>query len=213
MTKPTPLRPASGRTFLLIVIALAAIAGGIAVSSKLLERTQDLRTAQVYPEARSLPEFELRTAGGKALTRQDLHGHWSLLFFGFTNCPDTCPDTMAVLDSVVDDLETMGAASAPQVVFISVDPERDDAEALGEYVRWFDEDFIGATGSQEAIESLTKGLGVFYALDEPDPNSGFYTVNHSAAVLIVNPQGQLYGRFTPPLDRQAIAADLFALTR
>jgi len=203
----------SGRIFLIIVIALAAIATGIVVSSILFDRTQELRAAQAFPEVRPLPEFELRTAAGEALTPADLQGQWSLLFFGFTNCPDICPDTLAVLDAAIEELDVMGGDSMPQVVFISVDPERDDGEALADYVRWFDEDFVGATGSREALDSLTEELGIFYALDDPDPDSGFYTVDHSASVLIVDPQGRLYGRFAPPLERQAVAADLFALTR
>ncbi|RFF27670.1 MULTISPECIES: SCO family protein [unclassified Wenzhouxiangella] len=206
-------RSASGRIFLMIVIALAAIATGIVVSSILFDRTQELRAAQAFPEARPLPDFELRTGGGEAFTPESLKGQWSLLFFGFTNCPDICPDTLAVLDAAIEDLDTKGAESKPQVVFISVDPERDDAEALRDYVGWFDESFIGATGSEAELKSLTKNLGIYYALDEPDPESGFYTVDHSASILIVDPRGRLYGRFAPPLDRQAITADLFALAR
>jgi protein SCO1/2 len=213
MSHQTPPSPQSGRIFLIIVIALAAIATGIVVSSALFERTQQLQAAKAFPEARALPDFELRTAGGEALTPEDLTGRWSLMFFGFTNCPDICPDTLAVLDAAIESLDTMGADSKPQVVFVSVDPERDDAEALGDYVRWFDEDFIGATASREQLDALTKNLGIYYSLDEPDPETGFYTVDHSASILIVDPQGRVYGRFGPPLDRQAIAADLFALAR
>jgi protein SCO1/2 len=213
MIEPAVPRAQSGRIFLIVVIAVAAIAAGIAVSSVLLDRSQELRAAQAFPQARPLPEFELRTAAGETLTPEDLKGQWSLMFFGFTNCPDICPDTLAVLDSAVESLDTMGAASKPQVIFVSVDPGRDDAEALGDYVRWFDESFIGATGSEEQLAALTKQLGIYFALDEPDPETGFYTVDHSASILIVDPQGRLYGRFGPPLDRQAIAADLFALAR
>ena len=211
--KPTVVRAQSGRIFFVIVIALAAIAGGIVVSSILFERSQELRAAQPYPEKRPLPEFELRTGAGEALTPEDLTGRWSLLFFGFTNCPDICPDTLAVLDAAIEDLDTMGANSRPRVVFVSVDPQRDDAEALADYVSWFDEDFVGATGDEAALASLTEQLGIYFALDEPDPDSGFYSVNHSASILIVDPQGRVYGRFAPPLERRAIAADLFALGR
>lgn len=206
-------RTQTGRTFLIIVIALAAIATGIVVSSVLFDRSQELRAAQPFPEARPLPDFELRTAGGETLTPADLEGRWSLLFFGFTNCPDICPDTLAVLDAAIESLDTMGANSKPRVVFVSVDPERDDAEALGEYVRWFDEAFVGATASKEELDSLTQALGIYYKLNESDPESGFYTVDHSGSVLIVDPKGRLYGRFAQPLERQAIAADLFALAR
>lgn len=212
MRQPNPFRPSYGRTFILVVVALAAIAVGIVVSSKLFDRSQELRAAQAFPEARPLPEFELETAAGEPLTREDLEGKWSLLFFGFTNCPDICPDTLAVLDAVMGDLDTMGREQKPQVVFVSVDPERDAGEALSEYVAWFNPNFIGATGSPEALESFTRQLGVVYYLGEPGED-GYYSVDHSASVMIVDPQGRLYGRFAPPLERQAIAADLFALGR
>lgn len=213
MTQSAPPRAASGRVFMIIVIALAAIATGIVVSSVLFDRSQELRAARAFPEPRSMPDFELHDASGEALTQRDLEGQWSLMFFGFTNCPDICPDTLAVLDAAINDLDTMGAESKPQVVFVSVDPDRDDGESLGDYVRWFDEAFIGATGSEAALKSLTGDLGIYYALDEPDPDTGFYTVDHSASVMIIDPQGRLYGRFAPPFDRQDIAADLFALAR
>jgi len=212
MSKTPSSNGQSGRTFILIAVALAALAVGLMVSSKLMERTRDLRAAQVYPEARPLPEFELRRASGEPLTREDLRGQWSLIFFGFTNCPDICPDTLAVLDSIMADLDTMGAARKPQVVFVSVDPQRDDAAALANYVGWFNEEFVAATGSQAALDSFTRGLGVVYFLGEPD-DSGFYSVDHSASVMIVDPEGRVFGRFAPPLDRQAMAADLFALAR
>ncbi|NEZ05197.1 SCO family protein [Wenzhouxiangella sp. XN201] len=212
MTRAALHHPQSGRAFLMIVIALAAIASGIVVSSKLFDRSQELRAAQAFPEARPLPEFELETASGEPLTRADLEGNWSLLFFGFTNCPDICPDTLAVLDAVMGDLDRMGREHKPQVVFVSVDPERDAGEALSEYVAWFNPDFIGATGSPDALESFTRQLGVVYYLGEPGED-GYYSVDHSASVMIVDPQGRLYGRFAPPFERQAIAADLFALGR
>lgn len=212
MTNTCRFSRQSGRTFVLIAVAVGALAAGLMVSSKLMERTQDLRAAQVFPEARPLPEFELHRPDGDPLTPEHLRGQWSLVFFGFTNCPDICPDTLAVLDSILQDLDTMGAAEKPQVVFISVDPERDDAEALADYVGWFNEDFIAATGSQEALKSLTGKLGVVYFLGEPD-DSGFYNVDHSASIMIVDPQGRVFGRFAPPFDRQAMAADLFTLVR
>jgi protein SCO1/2 len=212
MNRTLPPSPQSGRIFTIVVLGLAAICAGVVVSSMLFDRSQELRAARPFPEARPLPEFELQKGQGGTLTPDDLRGRWSLLFFGFTNCPDICPDTLAVLDAVKDNLETMKAAEQPQVVFVSVDPGRDDAEALSEYVTWFDESFIGATASPEALDELTRQLGIFFSLEEPD-ESGFYTVDHAGSILIVDPQGRLYGRFPQPLDRQAIAADLFALVR
>lgn len=213
MIQSTSPRRQSGRIFLVIVTALAALATGIVVFSALFERSQELQAAQVFPEARELQSFELERPDGETLDADDLEGRWSLLFFGFTNCPDICPDTLAVLNAAIDSLDTMGAETEPQVVFVSVDPERDAGQPLADYVAGFNPDFIGATADEATLEDFTRRLGLYYAYGEPDPQSGYYAVDHSASVLIVDPQGRLFGRFAPPLDRQAIAADLFALAR
>ncbi|MFW5927118.1 MAG: SCO family protein [Wenzhouxiangella sp.] len=209
----TPARRQSGRVFLLVVIAIAAIAGGIVVSSNLFERSQTLRHAQAFPEARKVSEFELQTADGESFGRDDLEGRWSLVFFGFTNCPDICPDTLALLARSMDELRGMGREELPQVVFVSVDPARDQGEQLADYVAWFDEDFIGVTGSEDQLESLSRQLGAVYFRETPDEETGFYNVDHSASVLIIDPEARLFGRFAPPLAVEDITADLFSLTR
>lgn len=203
----------SGRVFIFVVIAIAAIAGGIVVSSNLLERSQELRHAQAFPEARKLSEFQLQTADGRSFERSDLEGQWSLIFFGFTNCPDICPDTLALLARSMDELRMMGREDLPQVIFVSVDPARDQGEQLADYVNWFDEAFTGVTGPEDQIESLTRQLGSVYYREDPDPDTGFYNVDHSASVLIIDPEARLYGRFAPPLVTEDVTADLFSLTR
>lgn len=203
----------TGRAFLFVVIAIAAIALGIVFSSNLMQRTQELRHAQAFPQSRALADFELRTANGEAFTRADFEGRWSLVFFGFTNCPDICPDTLAVLAQSTRELELMRRDELPQVVFVSVDPERDDGEQLAEYVGWFHEDFIGVTGSDEQLGNLTRQLGAVYYLEDPDGDSGFYNVDHSASVLIIDPEARLYGRFAPQMTAEDVTADLFVLTR
>lgn len=211
---PMPYQNAqSGRVFLLAAVMIIAIAGGILVSSKLMERTRDLRVVQAYPEARPLDDFELHTAAGEPFTRSDLSGRWTLLFFGFTNCPDICPDTLAVLAESMDDLENMGRDTLPQVVFVSVDPARDDGQALVDYVNWFDEDFVGVTGSEAQLESFTRQLGVVYYIGEAVEDGGPYNVDHSASVMVIDPRGRLYGSATPLMEKDNLTADLFALTR
>lgn len=213
MKHSAPARCQSGRVFLFVVIAIAAIAGGIVVSSNLFERSQELRHAQAFPEARKLSEFQLQSPDGRTFDRNDLEGQWSLIFFGFTNCPDICPDTLALLAKSMDELRMMGRDDLPQVVFVSVDPARDQGEQLAEYVSWFDEDFIGVTGPEDQIESLSRQLGSVYFREDPDPETGFYNVDHSASVLIIDPEARLYGRFAPPLVIENVTADLFSLTR
>ncbi len=201
-----------GRIFVFAAILVAALAAGLFASRLMIERTQELRAAQLFPTPRALTEFQMETAAGEPFTRSDLEGQWSLLFFGFTNCPDICPDTLAMLSQAMDQLRLMRREELPQVVFVSVDPERDQGELLEEYVHWFDPEFTAVTGSEEQLQALTRQLGIVYYRETPDENTGFYNVDHSAAVMIVDPQGRLHGRFSHPLVPDDVVADLFRIS-
>ena len=201
-----------GRILILLVVLIAAMAVGIMVSRTMMERSLDLRAASLFPTPRAIAEFELHTAEGQPFTRADLEGQWTLMFFGFTNCPDICPDTLAMLAQSMEQLRLMRRETLPQVVFVSVDPERDQGEHLADYVRWFDESFIAVTADDEPLARFTRQMGIVYYREDADPNTGFYNVDHSAAVLIIDPQGRLFGRFGHPLDPEAVTADLFRLS-
>ncbi len=201
-----------GRIFVVVTIMILALAAGLIAANSLMQRSSELRAAQLFPQPRQVADFELYTADGEQFSRANLEGQWNLLFFGFTNCPDVCPDTLAMLARSMNQLDMMRRESLPQVVFVSVDPDRDQDELLGEYVSWFDADFVGVTGSDPQLEALTRQLGIVYYRDDPDEQTGYYNVDHSASVLIVDPEGRLYGRFAHPLDPDEVTADLFQLT-
>ncbi|MDT8409861.1 MAG: SCO family protein [Wenzhouxiangellaceae bacterium] len=202
----------SGRALLLAVVALLAMLVGLVAARSMFETETEFQSASIYPQPRALAPFELIDADGAAFTDQNLQGRHSLIFFGFTNCPDICPDTLGVLADAMQKLETMRVANKPQVVFVSVDPERDGGQAMGEYVTWFHPDFRAVTGDDQALAQLTSQLGAMYVRRAPD-DTGFYSVDHSGMVVIVDPQGRMIGRFTQPLDSDAVAADLFDLGR
>src|SRR5690606_14968452 len=122
---------------------------------------------------------------GAAFTRANLEGRWSLVFFGFTHCPAICPNTLAVMQQTKTALETLPLELQPQLVFVSVDPERDTPEKMHEYVRFFGPTLRGVTGAPERIAALTDALGV-PVQRVPLPDGG-YTVDHSAAIFLVNP--------------------------
>lgn len=201
-----------GKALVVLIVLIAAMAAGLMVSRTLLDRSLDLRAASVFPTPRLLNEFELTQPSGERFNTDSLKGQWTLIFFGFTNCPDICPDTLAALSQSLGALKLMNPDQLPQVVFVSVDPERDQGEMLADYVSWFDESFIAVSGSDEALEAITRQLGVIYVRDTPDPQTGFYNVDHSAAVMIIDPQGRLFGRFGHPLDPALVTADLFQIT-
>ena len=167
-----------------------------------------LAAAVLYPAPRALPEFSLQRSDGAALTLADWKGKWTVAFFGFTHCPDICPTTLATFKQVWNKLDP-ATARAMRFDFISVDPARDTPEQLARYVGYFSPDFVAATGSDEELTRLTRALGLVYARGEPA--DGTYSVDHSASVVIIDPQGHQIGLFRPPFDAAPIAADLTAL--
>lgn len=188
-----------------IALGLAAVLAALAgfwLARQLDSPDPQLTSGTWLPQPRELPEFQLVDHTGAPFTRESLRGHATLVFFGFTHCPDVCPTTMAQLAQI------KAAAALPdlQVLLVSVDPERDTPETLERYVHAFDPDFIGLTGTPQAIEELTSAMGVAVARTELP--GGDYTVDHSAAVFLLNAQGQMVGVFTPPFDVSRFAEDL-----
>jgi protein SCO1/2 len=152
----------------------------------------------LLPEARPLEPFRLAGPENKSFTNEQLKGHWSVLFFGYTHCPDICPTTLSTLRGVADRLQQGPADYADtQFVFISVDPQRDSLDHLREYVRYFHPDFIAATGEKAQLDNLVRQLRAVYMFDG-DTTGEDYVVNHSASIAVVDPQGRWVARFNPP---------------
>ncbi|MCA1780094.1 MAG: SCO family protein [Xanthomonadaceae bacterium] len=207
-----PARHLHGSMLIPLLVVITAILVGLIVARSMFGQAAGFEAASMYPEARPIAPFELHDANGAAFTVDDLRGRYSLLFFGFTQCPDICPDTLSVLASSMDQLEIMRVENKPQVVFVSVDPARDDGQAMREYVGFFDPDFRAVTGDDEALVRLTSQVGAQFWRGAPD-EGGFYTVDHSGMIVIIDPQGRMVGRFAQPLEPAAMAADLFTLSR
>jgi protein SCO1/2 len=127
------------------------------------------------------------------------------MFFGFTHCPAICPATLATLVDVRRRLEPMEAGALPQIVLVSVDPERDTPETLAGYVARFDPSVIGVTGSAAAVDAFASGMGV--AHQKIAMSDGDYMVDHSAFVLLLDPQARLAAVFTPPHSAERLATD------
>lgn len=168
-----------------------------------------LQNAVLYPQPRGVPEFHLRQANGQALDLASWRGHWNVVYFGYTSCPDVCPTTLAVFKQVWKELGAM--QEKVRFDFISVDPQRDTPEQLGKYLAFFSPDFVAATGSDEELTQLTRALGLVYSRTS-DAN-GAVQVDHSGSAVIVDPQGRLVGMFRPPFTAAAIVADLATLSR
>jgi protein SCO1/2 len=136
-----------------------------------------------------LPAFSLETAGQTPITRDSLKGQWTLISLGFTSCPDICPNTLALLSRAVSQLRT--PTGDVQVLFVSVDPERDTPQKLETYSKHFGEFVLGATGSHEQLLALTKPLGLFYEQDNAGADPSQYNVQHSTTVLLVGPDAEV----------------------
>lgn len=178
---------------------------GVWLSSKVLQEPLEPRVASILP-ASDLAEFSLTDQDGNVFKREDFKGNWSLLFFGFTHCPDICPITLQVLVNARREMAAAGVDELPTIVLVSVDPERDTPEIMREYVSNFGSDTLGITGSLEELRKLTKGLGIYF--EKSDSDGDDYTVNHSAAVMALNPAGQLQAIFSAPHIAENFAHDL-----
>jgi protein SCO1/2 len=163
-----------------------------------------LMSATLINDTQPLPGFSF-TRVGPPLTNADLTGHWTLMFFGYTYCPDICPTSLATAKEMRDQVRAKGI-TPPEVVFVSVDPARDTPERLQTYVGFFDPAFVGATGDEAALAPLVKNLGVHYQrIDGSDKDH--YSVDHSAVIYLVDPQGRLKAIFSWPHDPATMATD------
>jgi protein SCO1/2 len=187
-------------------IALAAVAAGGWFAYRLAGPPPLPRTATVLPAPADLPEFSLVDGHGNAFDRDSLRGSWSLLFFGFTHCPDVCPLTLQALASARQELETAGIEPLPRIVFVSVDPERDTAEVVRDYAAHFGAATTGVTGDMTQLRQLTNGLGIFF--QKSNRESDNYSVDHSAVVLLVGPDAKFHALFGAPHEAANFVHDL-----
>jgi protein SCO1 len=191
---------------LIVVAGLAAGAGAAFLLTSDDRGRPELERATWFETPRPLPGFALVDQDGRRFGPERLRGRWSFLFFGFVNCPDVCPTTLATLAGVRRALDDDPRELQPGVVFASVDPGRDTPATLGRYVRHFDATITGVTGDQAAIGALTRELGVAVILGSPDEN-GNYGVDHSTSVFLVDPEARVTAIFGAPHAAAVIARD------
>lgn len=207
------------RTTGLIVIAALAAGLGLLASKAFLQSRDDgtrpaMQTVKLFPQPRSLPAFALRQSDGTQLGAGELAGHWTVVFLGFTHCPDICPTTLAELAQAQKQWAALPDSTRPRLLFVSVDPDRDTPMKTGEYARGFHRDTLAATADVPALESFAKSMSMVFMKVEPEAGAptNRYSVDHSASLAVLDPKGRMAGVITPPLVPKAIAADLIALT-
>ena len=194
-----------------LAVAIVSAMAGIGLW-KVLNNRQPPSTAAliVLPEPREIKEFELTDQHGRPFTLENLRQRWTLVFFGFTHCPDVCPSTLYDLQLVHDEImqESDPANPPHQVLFVSVDPERDTPQRLGNYLAYFSPDFIGVTGDHSQLGPFSMNMSIAYRIGEHAEGDMAYSVDHSASILLIEPSGRMHGVFPAPHDAQAISTDL-----
>jgi len=198
--------------FLFILIAIVAIGSGLMVQSSKTPPTitPEFKKTILLPNSKPLVDVNFLDHKGQPFGIEKFKGKWSILFFGFTNCPDVCPTTMQTLKQVKASVEKAGVWHNYQVIMVSVDPERDTTERLASYVPYFDSEFIGVSGPLDSTTSFAKNVGILF-YKSGDIESGAYDVDHGASIILVNPNGEYAGVITAPHLEATISQDLIAL--
>jgi protein SCO1 len=192
-------------TILIISCILLGVVAGVFTSRfyQTNELTKPEISGMLWPNPKEIGPFMLMDQNGNAFGLEQLTGKWSFLFFGYTNCPDICPITLTVLAHVYEKLSEQGQVKNIQVIFVSVDPDRDTPEVINLYVNYFNKNFIGLTGSEEQIASLSGQIGIVHMRGE-EKISGEYIVDHTASVFLLSPEVKWLGIFSAPHTKDDI---------
>jgi protein SCO1/2 len=205
--------PSTSRWPIFLVVAALALGAGVLLRYVIPgPRPLPVTAATLLPTPKPLPDFSLRDQQDRAITKAALRGHWSLLFFGYTHCPDVCPTTLADLSRALALVKNDNASHTPlpRVYFVSVDPQRDTPASLQKYVSYFNKDFVGATGDRDALFALTRAFDTTFFYGPPD-SKGNYEVGHSAAIYFIDPQARIRAISLPPNGPTVISRDYMAI--
>ena len=187
----------SFRKFLVIALVITAFAGGTVFMVLAVQGPRGMpQHATILPQPAPLSLFSLRDQSGAEFNNQSLSGQWSLIFFGFTHCPDICPATLQQLAVARRRVLDEGAGIFPNIILISVDPERDSPEVLAEYTGHFGAGVMGVSGSLDELRKLTSSLGIYFQKSGTENEN--YSVDHSAVVIVINKNAELHALFSAP---------------
>ncbi len=165
------------------------------------------KNLKMFPQGKAFDGFQLTDHNGKLLDSSFFKDHITVVFFGFTNCPDICPMTLTELKKTAKMLNQNNQPQ-PQVLFISVDPDRDQTDQLKNYIEYFNPAFTAATGDAANILSLASQLGVAYHVEDHETNQLVYDVDHSSALFLINRHAERVGIFPAPHTAKTLAEDL-----
>ncbi len=207
----------------LMLLALIATSTGIGYrqwqqsqAAPSLDQIQaNLENALIFPDDyQTLPAFNLVDQDGQSISEQSFADRWSMLFFGFTQCPDICPITLAVLRDATTLIDQQSDTPTPfDIVFLSVDPQRDPPEVIKPYVQSFGSNTRGMTGELNAVLEFARNMNIVVSYDADPDDPTYYTVDHTASILLIDPQKRVRAKFNLPHEPDTIASDYLQITR
>ncbi|MEW6984291.1 SCO family protein [Colwelliaceae bacterium 6471] len=177
----------------IVCIAIAAMLAGVLLFSKLNTASQP-EHALYYQQSRNINNFTMTDHQGEQFGNEDLIGKWSWVFFGYTSCPDVCPTTLQEINFVYDELKEISANT--QVLLVSVDPRRDSQDVLANYIAYFNKEFKALRADHSVLFPFARNLGLMYAITDDAAGDG-YLVDHSASMVLINPNGKIAAIFKP----------------
>ena len=201
----------SKRNIIFILLVLFSITGLFTYFQSLpslLEKKPSLITGKILVRPMEIDNFELIDQNNEAFNKKSLEGGWTVLFFGYTNCPDVCPTTIYKLAEVKNGIKEDLPSANFNTVLVTLDPDRDSAERLDEYIGYFDETMLGVTGTYENIQSFTSSLSVFYQRINKEEG---YDFNHTASIFVFDKDGSLFATMSPANTVGELESDFFTI--
>lgn len=201
---PAERKGAIQNTVVIIVVFMVVVVGlfvNKVLQPRILSPKEMVNAgAVIFSVPREISDFSLVDKNEQNFTKESLKGKWTLVFFGFTYCPDICPATLAILNEVTRNLADTQYTDSTDVLLVSLDPARDTPEVMKRYVDYFNPEFNGITGEFLVLRKLANQLNTAFRKVVTDSETGDYTIDHGGNIAIVNPDGHYAGFYKPPLD-------------
>ena len=201
----------SKRNIIFILLILFSITGIFTYFQSLpslLEKKPSLITGKILVKPMEIDNFELIDQNNEVFNKKSLEGGWTVLFFGYTNCPDVCPTTIYKLAEIKNGIKEDLPSANFNTVLVTLDPDRDSTERLDEYIGYFDETMLGVTGTYENIQSFTSSLSVFYQRINKEEG---YDFNHTASIFVFDKDGSLFATMSPGNTVGELKSDFFTI--
>ena len=201
----------SKRKVIFILLILFSITGLFTYFQSLpslLEKKPSLITGKILVRPMEIDNFELIDQNNEVFNKKSLEGGWTVLFFGYTNCPDVCPTTIYKLAEIKNGIKEDLPSANFNTVLVTLDPDRDSSERLDEYIGYFDETMLGVTGTYDNIQSFTSSLSVFYQRINKEEG---YDFNHTASIFVFDKDGSLFATMSPANTVGELESDFFTI--